>query len=81
MVRRIEEVDSAARTTEIYWHVVEANSAPDPDGLTDCSNPWLFTGRAVDILDNSSLKIQYNFKPILRLIHRKMDYLRPLGLY
>ena len=31
-----------------------------PDGLTDWSNAWLFTGRAVDILDNSSLKIQYN---------------------
>gem|GEM_PF-4683369 len=41
-------------------HVLEPNYAPDPDGLTDYSNPYLFTGRAVDILDNSSLKIQYN---------------------
>ncbi|UCG47245.1 MAG: hypothetical protein JSU94_17355 [Phycisphaerales bacterium] len=49
----------------------EPNFAPDPDGLTDYSNPYLFTGRTGDILDNSSLKIQYNFKPILRPIHRK----------
>ncbi len=41
-------------------HVLEPNYAPDPDGLTDYSNPYLFTGRRVDILDNSSLKIQYN---------------------
>ena len=60
MVRRIEKLDSVAGTPEIYCRVLEPNFAPDPDGLTDYSNPWLFTGRAVDILDNSSLKIQYN---------------------
>ena|GEM_PF-3049916 len=41
-------------------HVLEPNFAADPDGLTDYSNPYLFTGRAVDTLDNSSLKTQYN---------------------
>jgi RHS repeat-associated protein len=41
-------------------HILEPNFDPDPDGESDYSNPYLFTGRAVDILDNSSLKIQYN---------------------
>jgi RHS repeat-associated protein len=31
-----------------------------PDGKSDCSNSYLFTGRRLDILDNGSLKIQYN---------------------
>jgi RHS repeat-associated protein len=31
-----------------------------PDGQSDDGNPYLFTGRRVDILDNGSLKIQYN---------------------
>jgi RHS repeat-associated protein len=41
-------------------HILEPNFAPDPDGESDYSNPYLFTGRTVDIVDNSSLKIQYN---------------------
>ncbi|MHC4620409.1 MAG: hypothetical protein ACYTEQ_21885 [Planctomycetota bacterium] len=40
--------------------VLEANFAPDPDGKTDCGNSCLFTGRRANILDNGSLKIQYN---------------------
>jgi len=40
--------------------ILEPNFAPDPDGKSDYANPYLFTGRRLDILDNSSLKIQYN---------------------
>jgi len=40
--------------------VLEPNFAPDPDGKSDDGNPYLFTGRRVDILDNGSLKIQYS---------------------
>jgi len=40
--------------------IFEPNFAPDPDGKSDYENPYLFTGRRLDILDNSSLKIQYN---------------------
>ena len=32
-------------------HIMEPNFAPDPDGLTDWSNPYLFTGRTVDIVN------------------------------
>jgi len=41
-------------------HILEPNFADDPDGQSDFDNPYLFTGRRVDILDNGSLKIQYN---------------------
>jgi RHS repeat-associated protein len=41
-------------------HVLEPNFAADPDGKSDYGNPYLFTGRRVDILDNGFLKIQYN---------------------
>jgi RHS repeat-associated protein len=41
-------------------HVLEPNYADDPDGKSDYGNPYLFTGRRVDILDNGSLTIQYN---------------------
>jgi hypothetical protein len=57
-------------------------------------NPYLFTGRRVDILDSGSLKIQYNRtgspnalfrvwggKLILRLLLRKMAYARSAGNY
>jgi len=40
--------------------ILEPNFAPDPDGKSDYGNNYLFTGRRIDILDNSSLKIQYN---------------------
>jgi len=35
------------------------NFAPDPAGKSDYDNPYLFTGRRFDILDNSFLKIYY----------------------
>ncbi|MCK4292071.1 MAG: hypothetical protein KAY65_02655 [Planctomycetes bacterium] len=41
-------------------YILEPNFAPDPDGKSDYGNPYLFTGRRVDILDANSLKIQYN---------------------
>lgn len=41
-------------------NILEPNFAPDPDQKSDWSNPYLFTGRRVDILDDGSLKIQYN---------------------
>jgi len=42
------------------FYVLEPNFADDPDGKSDYGNPYLFTGRRVDILDNGSLTIQYN---------------------
>jgi len=39
-------------------HVLEPNFAPDGDGKS--GNPYLFAGRRLDILDNGSLKLQYN---------------------
>jgi len=41
-------------------HILEPNFADDPDGQSDYGNPYLFTGRRLDILDNGSLKLQYN---------------------
>ncbi|MGB2807521.1 MAG: RHS repeat-associated core domain-containing protein [Sedimentisphaerales bacterium] len=41
-------------------YVLEPNFAPDSDGQSNSGNPYLFTGRRVDILDSGSLKIQYN---------------------
>jgi len=40
--------------------ILEPNFAPDPDGKSDYGNPYLFTGRRLDILDSGSLKTQYN---------------------
>ncbi|MHC4621197.1 MAG: RHS repeat-associated core domain-containing protein, partial [Planctomycetota bacterium] len=41
-------------------HVLEYDYTDDPDGKSDYGNPYLFTGRRVDTLDNGSLTIQYN---------------------
>ncbi|NIT55187.1 MAG: hypothetical protein GWN00_02735 [Aliifodinibius sp.] len=41
-------------------YVLEPNFVPDSDGESNYGNPYLFTGRRVDILDSGSLKIQYN---------------------
>ncbi|MCK4292774.1 MAG: hypothetical protein KAY65_06220 [Planctomycetes bacterium] len=41
-------------------YILEPNFAPDPDGKSDSGNPYLFTGRRVDILDEGYLKLQYN---------------------
>jgi len=41
-------------------HILEPNFADDTDGISDYNNPYLFTGRRVDYLNNGSLKIQYN---------------------
>ncbi|MFC1678047.1 RHS repeat domain-containing protein, partial [Planctomycetota bacterium] len=40
--------------------VLDQNFADNPNGLSDFNNFYLFTGRRLDILDNGSLKIQYN---------------------
>ena len=40
--------------------ILEPNFADDEDGKSDYDNPYLFTGRRVDILNNGSLKLQYN---------------------
>ena len=60
-------IDSSGTVLERYEYdaygncsILEPNFAPDPDGKSDYGNPYLFTGRRLDILDNSSLKIQYN---------------------
>ena len=38
-------------------YILEPNFAPDPDQKPDFGNPFLFTGRELDILDNGSLRI------------------------
>jgi len=38
-------------------YILEPNFAPDPDGKSDVGNPYYFTGREMDTLDNGSLKI------------------------
>ena len=38
-------------------YVLEPNLAPDPDGKSDYGNPYFFTGRESDSLDNGDLKI------------------------
>jgi len=60
-------IDSSGTVLERYEYdaygncsILEPNFAPDPDGQSDYGNNYLFTGRRVDILDNGSLKIQYN---------------------
>ncbi|GAG36239.1 unnamed protein product, partial [marine sediment metagenome] len=40
--------------------VLEPNFVPDPDQKSDQGNPYYFTGRRVDFLDNGNLKLQYN---------------------
>ncbi len=41
-------------------HVLYANGNNDADGVSDFDNPYLFTGRRLDILDGSSFEIQYS---------------------
>jgi RHS repeat-associated protein len=38
-------------------YILEPNFAPDPDGKPDVGNPFMFTGRETDFLDNGNLKI------------------------
>jgi len=40
--------------------VLDPDFAIDADGLSDYDNPYLFTGRRWDTLNNGSLKIQYS---------------------
>ena len=60
-------IDSSGTVLERYEYdaygncsILEPNFAPDPDGKSDYGNPYLFTGRRLDILNSGSLKIQYN---------------------
>jgi len=41
-------------------YVLDPDFAIDADGSSDYDNPYLFTGRRWDILNNGSLKIQYS---------------------
>ncbi len=41
-------------------HVLDPDFSDDADGISDYENSYLFTGRTLDILDNRSLKLQYN---------------------
>ena len=67
--------------------ILEPNFAPDPDGKSDYGNPYLFTGRRLDILDNSSLKIQYNRNRYYDyytgrwLTHDPLGYAETMNLY
>jgi len=68
-------------------HILEPNFADDPDGQSDYRNPYLFTGRRLDILDNGSLKLQYNRNRYYDqytgrwLIHDPLGYWDGLNLY
>ena len=42
-------------------YVLEPNFAPDSDGESDYGNPYYFTGRRLDELDNGNLKV-YNYR-------------------
>ena len=60
-------INSAGNVVERYEYdaygdckVLHADFSDDADGISDYSNPYLFTGRRIDILDTGSLKIQYN---------------------
>jgi len=48
-------------------HILDANYADDADGVSDCANPYMFTGRRVDFLDGGKLTLQINR-------HRYYDY-------
>jgi len=67
--------------------ILEPNFAPDPDGKSDYGNPYLFTGRRLDILDNGSLKIQYNRNRYYDyytgrwLTHDPLEYVDGMNLY
>ena len=57
-------IDSSGTILERYEYdaygdcsILEPNFAPDPDGKSDYGNPYLFTGRRLDILDNGGLKM------------------------
>ena len=41
-------------------NILDSDFSKDADGLSDYDNNYLFTGRRLDILENGSLKIQYN---------------------
>ena len=41
-------------------YILEPNFADDPDGKSDYANPYLFTGRRADFLDNGNLALQIN---------------------
>ncbi|MCD6380650.1 RHS repeat protein [bacterium] len=40
-------------------HVLDTDFSDDADGLSDVGNPYLFTGRRLDVLDSGNLKIMY----------------------
>jgi len=40
-------------------NVLDADYSKDPDGISDYGNPYLFTGRRLDILDEGNFKIMY----------------------
>ncbi len=59
-------INSAGNVVERYEYdaygdcnVLDANFADDADGISDYSNPYLFTGRRLDILDTGDLEIMY----------------------
>jgi RHS repeat-associated protein len=67
-------VDAAGAPQERYEydaygqaHILDANFADDADGVSDCGNPYMFTGRRVDFLDGGKLTLQVNR-------HRYYDY-------
>ena len=41
-------------------YVLYADFTDDADGLSDYGNPYMFTGRRVDFLDNANLVLQYS---------------------
>jgi len=67
-------VDAGGNVAERYEydaygqvHILDSNFADDADGVSDCGNPYMFTGRRVDFLDGGKLTLQINR-------HRYYDY-------
>ena len=61
-------IDNSGNVCERYEYdaygnpyVLEPNFADDPDGQSDYGNPYLFTGRRLDVLGNGNLRI-YNYR-------------------
>ena len=68
-------------------NVLDADYSKDADGISDYGNPYLFTGRRLDILDTASLKIMYyrnryyDTETGRLLTHDPMDYVDGMNLY
>jgi RHS repeat-associated protein len=68
-------------------NVLESDFTADADGISDCNNPYFFTGRRLDVLDNGSLKVMYYRNRYFDtyagrfLTHDPLEYVDGMNLY